>query len=118
MGGGGTTYAATTDPTLNSSMAVMPWGPTGRGMEVPTLIICGASDGIASCGSHGTPLYGAIPEDTPKLRVTVSGGHSGQPSAGGGLSGAYGIAFHKVFLEGDERWRDILVAAENNDSNL
>jgi hypothetical protein len=29
--------------------------------------------------------------------------------AGGGMSGKYALAFQKVFLEGDERWKPFLV---------
>ena len=52
------------------------------------------------------------------MRVTVSGGHNGQPSAGGGNSGKYGLAFTKLFLEGDERWRPLLVGSMVNASNV
>jgi hypothetical protein len=113
MGGGGTTYASQDDSTLKSSVAIMPWGPVSRGVNVPTLVICGSSDTIAPCSSHGTPLYSGLPADLPKMRVQVSGSHNGQPSAGGGKSGEYGLAFQKVFLEGDERWRPLLVGADS-----
>jgi hypothetical protein len=35
----------------------------------------------------------------------------GPRDAGRGMSGAYALAFQKVFLEGDERWRPLLLAA-------
>lgn len=118
MGGGGTTYATQDDKTLRSSVAIMPWGPVRDGVETPTLIICGSSDGIASCGSHGTPAYGGIADSVPKMRVTVSAGHAGQPSAGGDMSGQYGLAWQKLFLDGDERWRPLLAGAESDESNV
>ena len=118
MGGGGTTYAAQDDPTLLTSVGLMSWGPVGTGVSVPTLFICGASDGIAPCGSHSEDAYAEMAASTEKMLVMVSSGHSGQPTAGGGMSGAYGLAFQKVFLEGDERWRPILLAAENEQSTL
>jgi hypothetical protein len=118
MGGGGTTYATQEDPTLLSSVAIMPWGPVRDGIEVPTLIICGSSDGTASCGSHGTPAYAGIADSVPKMRVTVSSGHAGQPTAGGDDSGKYGLAWQKVFLDGDTRWRTLLVSAETDESNV
>jgi hypothetical protein len=52
------------------------------------------------------------------MRVEVSGGHRGQPSAGGGMSGAYGLAWHKVFLEGDDRWLPLLEGATSEEDNL
>jgi hypothetical protein len=119
MGGGGTTYAADDDPTLLTNVAIMPWGPTsGSGIMVPSLVICGASDGTASCTSHGTPFYNGVPDSVPKMRVQVSGGHNGQPSAGGGESGEVGLAFQKLFLEGDERWRPLLVGHGAEDTNV
>jgi hypothetical protein len=118
MGGGGTTIAASQDPSLLTSVAIMPWGPTGQGVTVPTLIICGSSDGTASCTTHGTPAYNEIPDSTPKMRVTVTSGHAGQPTAGGGASGEWGLAFQKVFLDGDERWRPVLLSGNSNDTTI
>jgi len=118
MGGGGTTIAAQNDPTLLSDVAIMPWGPTNMGVTVPTLIICGSSDGTASCSTHGGPAYAGIADTVPKMRVQITSGHAGQPSSGGGKSGEYGLAFQKVFLEGDERWRPLLVAADSLETNI
>jgi hypothetical protein len=103
MGGGGTTMAATQDPSLLSSVGIMAWTPVGMGVTVPTLFICGTADTLAFCSGHGGPAYNAMPAETPKMMVTVNSAHIGQPSTGGGMSGAWGLAFHKVFLEGDER---------------
>jgi hypothetical protein len=118
MGGGGTSYASQADKTLLSSVAIMPWGPVTSGVTVPTLVICGSSDGTAPCSSHGNPLYRGIGDSTPKMRVQVSSGHSGQPTAGMSKSGQYGLAFQKVFLEGDKRWRPLLVAASSEETNI
>lgn len=118
MGGGGTTYSSAGDATLKSSVALMPWGPVRTGVTVPTLIVCGSSDGTAPCASHGTPAYAGIADSVPKMRIQVSSGHNGQPTAGGSISGAVGLAFQKVFLEGDERWRPLLVAAESVETNI
>jgi hypothetical protein len=52
------------------------------------------------------------------MRVTVTSSHVGQPTADGGNSGKYGLAFQKVFLDGDERWRPLLVAAESEETNI
>lgn len=118
MGGGGTSLASVTDKTLLTSVAVMPWGPARMGVQTPTLIICGSSDGTAPCGSHGNPLYRGIMDSVPKMRVQVTSGHQGQPSVDNGKSGQYGLAFQKVFLEGDTRWRPLLVAAPSEETNI
>jgi dienelactone hydrolase len=111
MGGGGTTYASRDDKTLLSSVAIMPWGPVNSGITVPTLVICGSSDTIAPCNSHGIPAYKGIAETVPKMHVQITSSHAGQPGSGMGKSGQYGLAFQKVFLEGDQRWRPLLVGA-------
>jgi hypothetical protein len=118
MGGGGTSYASRDDKSLLTSVAIMPWGPVTSGVTTPTLVICGSSDGTAPCSSHGNGLYRGIANTVPKMRVQVSSGHQGQPSAGGGRSGQYGLAFQKVFLEGDLRWRPLLVAAQSEETNI
>jgi hypothetical protein len=118
MGGGGTTIAAADDDTLLSDVAIMPWGPTNSGVTVPTLVICGSSDGTAPCAQHGTPAYNGIADSVPKMRVQISSGHAGQPSSGMGKSGQYGLAFQKVFLENDQRWRPLLVAADSEATNI
>jgi hypothetical protein len=119
MGGGGTTYAASDDPTLKSNVAIMAWGPVS-GLTVPSLFICGDADALAGCGlgAMGSGAYAGIDESVPKAIVTLSSIHYGQPSADGGKSGQYGLAFQKVFLEGDERWRPLLVAAKWDDSTI
>jgi len=118
MGGGGTTYSAKADPTLLSDVAIMAWGPVTSGITVPTLFICGSSDTLAGCSTMGTPAYAGIADTVPKMRVTINSGHAGQPSSGGGKSGEYGLAFQKVFLEGDTRWRPLLVAVMSDETNI
>jgi hypothetical protein len=101
-----------------TSVAIMAWGPDGVGVTVPTLFTCGSSDGTASCSSHGTPAYNEMPSTTPKMRVTVSSGHSGEPTVDSGLQGAWGLAFQKLFLDGDERWRSVLLAGDYDATNI
>jgi pimeloyl-ACP methyl ester carboxylesterase len=113
MGGGGTTLASAADSSLVSSVGLAPWAPVGRGITTPTLLMCGTTDTIAPC-SMAEGAYAELPESTPKMLVVLPlVGHlewlSGPtaPSTGGALA----LAFQKLFLEGDERWRPILVAA-------
>lgn len=119
MGGGGALFAAQADTSLRSSVAIMPWGAAAEGgSSVPTLVICGDSDGVAPCSAYGTKAYSNIDAAVPKMRVTVSDGHNGQPSAGEGACGAYGLVFQKVFLDNDERWRPLLLSAAADDSTI
>jgi hypothetical protein len=116
MGGGGTSFSAQADPTLRTSIQLMPWTPVSSGIEVPTLIVMGTSDGLA--GDQGAASYQGIDDSIPKMQVFVNSGHVGQPSAGGGDSGAAGLAFQKVFLDGDERWRSILLMVDFDETNI
>jgi hypothetical protein len=47
------------------------------------------------------------------MMVTISGASHlnwfGPTNAGGGVSGETALAFQKVFLEGDERWKPLLL---------
>ena len=118
MGGGGTTYATRADASLLSNVAIMPWGAADGGGSVPTLIICGSTDGVAPCKTHGAPAYAKLGAAVPKLRVEVAGGHNGQPGTGSASPAAYALAFQKVFLDGDERWRPLLVAAPSVETTI
>ncbi|MET0389757.1 MAG: hypothetical protein ABW321_27540 [Polyangiales bacterium] len=114
MGGGGTTFSAEADPTLKTNVSIMAWTPTRGELTVPSLFIFGSSDGLA--GTMGMASYSNVSDSTPKMAVTVSSGHSGQPGAGGGGSGKAGLAFQKVYLEGDERWLPVLLMVDATES--
>jgi pimeloyl-ACP methyl ester carboxylesterase len=111
MGGGGTTITASNDKSLLSSVGLAPWAPVGQGITTPTLLMCGSTDGTAPC-SMAEGAYEQIPESTPKMLVVLPGvGHLtwlGGPTAPG-LGGAFALGFMKLFLEGDERWRSVLL---------
>jgi len=117
MGGGGTTMATVTDPTLKSSIGLAPWAPTGTNVKVPTLLLCGTSDGTAPC-SMAQGAYGGIADPTPKMMISISGATHfnwfGPTGAGMGTSGKYALAFQKVYLEGDERWKTLLLSKPSN----
>jgi len=83
---------------------------------VPSLFIFGSSDTLA--GTMGMSSFRSITDPTPKMAVTVPSPHAGQPSSGGGGSGKAGLAFQKVFLEGDTRWRPILLMVDSDDTNI
>ncbi len=119
MGGGGTTHASAADPTLKTSVGLAAWQPTGRNVKVPTLFLCGASDSTAPC-SMSSSAYGQIAEPTPKMWSRLSASHIGfgSPTIDGGKAGQYALAFQKVFLEGDTRWRSVLLGVPNQGTNI
>ncbi len=113
MGGGGTTIASSSDKTLRSSVGLAPWSPVGRGITTPTIHFCGDVDAIAPC-SYAQSSYTAIASTTPKMMITISGcdhllcWFSPELSTDA-IAGAYGLAFNKVYLEGDMRWKPLLL---------
>jgi pimeloyl-ACP methyl ester carboxylesterase len=120
MGGGGTTIASAKDPTHRSSVGLAAWGPEGRNVKVPTLFLCSESDSVAGCDFSQT-AYDDM-GSTPKMLVKIpSASHFAwfDPNdAGRGMSGKYALAFQKVFLEGDERWRSLLLTTPAQGSVL
>jgi hypothetical protein len=112
MGGGGTTIATVQRPDLKTSVGLAAWGPVANGIKVPTLFLCGDADVVAACFGDQA-AYDAMPATTPKMLVTIAGATHfnwfGPGDAGRGASGAMALAFQKVFLEGDERWRKVLL---------
>jgi hypothetical protein len=116
MGGGGTTIATATDKTLKSSVGLAPWAPVGAGVTTPTLLLCGSVDLVAPC-SHADSSYSAIPNTTQKMQIVIDGAEHlaswFQPTQAGGRPAEAALAFNKVYLEGDERWKPILMQAYN-----
>jgi len=126
MGGGGTLIDANTHPELKAVMAMCPWNPTGTypNDTVPTFIFAGTADGLA-----GPPMpqnqYQSIPSTTPKILYEINGGShfvANDPAGESGSIGLYGLSWMKVFLEGDDRYRQFLKQqpsdAAEYDSNL
>ena len=112
MGGGGTTFASESDPTFKTSVGLAAWGPDGATVKTPTLFICSDADTVAGCSGTNSS-YGVIPSPTPKMILDIPNethfNWFSPTDAGMGESGAYALAFQKVFLEGDERWKAILL---------
>jgi hypothetical protein len=114
MGGGGTLIAANKTPALLTSVSLAAWGPDAAMDKVPSLLFCGTADTVAPCGDHSDPAYAQIPATTPKMKMMITGGDHlsawfGPADGGGGISGGYALAFQKVFLEGDTRWKPLLL---------
>jgi pimeloyl-ACP methyl ester carboxylesterase len=121
MGGGGTTIASGTDATLKTSVGLAPWGGSGANVKVPTLLLCGDADTVAPC-NMAESVYTGMPAGTQKMLVVIPGtthfNWFGPTDAGMGTSGKYALAFQKVFLEGDERWKPLLLTKPARGSQM
>ena len=113
MGGGGTTIAAQMTTSLNSSIGLAAWGGAGESTKVPTLLLCGDADTVAPC-DMSTGVYRGIPDSTPKMQITIPGATHfnwfGPSDTRDQMSGKYALAFQKLYLEGDTRWKPLLLS--------
>jgi dienelactone hydrolase len=121
MGGGGTLIAANENPGLKAAISLAAWSPgaTFASDQVPTLLFAGTADPLAGGQSQG--FYASIPESTPKLLYEVAGGNhsvANAPSGAGGEIGLYGLSWMKVFLEGDERYRQFLLLPPTQEADF
>jgi dienelactone hydrolase len=113
MGGGGTMLLAEADPKLKAAISLCGYHP-GRDFSkvtVPTLLFTATGDGTASPGSNALAWYPEL--KGKKLLFEVQGGSHSSANSPTGTSnqiGAYGLAWLKIFLEGDERYIPIAKA--------
>jgi dienelactone hydrolase len=112
MGGGGTLIAASMNSSLKAAVSFAAWGPTGGAMNmVPVLMFEATADGLAAGMSNG--YYDSTPDTVPKMLFEVAGaGHdvANDPANSGGIIGLFGLSWFKVYLEGDERYKQFLTA--------
>jgi dienelactone hydrolase len=121
MGGGGTLIAANAHPELRAAVSFAAWSPGVQfgDDQVPTLMLAGSADPLAGGQSQG--FFDSIPEETPKMLFEVSGGAhdiANDPRAADGEVGRYGLSWLKVFLEGDERFRQFLLETPSRQSDF
>ncbi|HTV23135.1 MAG TPA: hypothetical protein VMG12_30815 [Polyangiaceae bacterium] len=121
MGGGGTLIAANDHPELRAAVSLAAWSPGVRFADnaVPTLLLAGSADTLAGGQSQG--FFESIPGETPKMLFEVAGGsHSvaNNPTSANGEIGRYGLSWLKVFLEGDERYRQFLLETPSRQSDF
>jgi dienelactone hydrolase len=114
MGGGGTLIAASKNPTLKAAVSFAAWEPTGGATDtVPVLMFEGTDDPLAAGMSE--PYYMQAADSTPKMLFEVQGaGHdvANSPSNSMNIVGQYGLSWLKVFLEGDDRYKQFLTQAK------
>lgn len=112
MGGGGALLAANAySDELSAAIPFTSWQPDGNfsDVRVPTLVIAGEADEIAPVAEHAWPHYLSIPAGTPKAFVELEDGDhfvaNNSASSLHSLMGRYGIAWLKLHMDGDERYR-------------
>jgi hypothetical protein len=128
MGGGGTWIDANTHPELKTAITLaghIITAPGGTGaiktISVPTLMFAGQTDSAILGGGMSQPIYTQIPDSVPKMLYEISGlGHDAgnNPANNSKNVGLYGLSWQKVFLEGDQRYKQFLLVKGPNASDF
>jgi len=123
MGGGGTLLAANrASDQLKAIIPFTPWLPNAdfSSVAVPTLVLAGEVDRIASVAEHAWPHFQTLPEGIPRMYVEIAGGNhfianstTDQERLNPNIDvhdlvGALGVAWLKYFVDGDEDYRDLI----------
>jgi predicted dienelactone hydrolase len=110
MGGGGTLAAAESRPSLEAAVPLAPWhtDKTWGSVQVPTLIIGGESDTIASVSSHSIPFYNSIPASSEKSYLELNGGSHFFPQTTNTPTAKQMVAWLKRYVDDDTRYDQFL----------
>lgn len=117
MGGGATLLAANANSDkIRAAIPFTPWQPKAdfSDIRVPTLIIAGEADKIAKVAEHARLHYASIPDSTIKAYLEFSGGNHfiGNNSRSSidarSQIGRYALAWLKLYVDGDERYRPFI----------
>ncbi len=112
MGGGGTLLAANDHHELKATVSMCAWNPGFQYSMITSPALMFASQGDPLAGGQSQGFYTSIPDTTPKMLIETPGGDhfvGNDPVNQNGMIGRYGLSWLKVFLEGDERYRKILL---------
>jgi len=75
-------------------------------------VIAGSADRIAPAIDHAWPHFQTLSETTTRVYMEIEGGDHFMANSGSDKDhatiGRYGIAWLKLYLDGDERYRDFI----------
>lgn len=117
MGGGGALRAiAEHGDEIRAAIPFTPWEPEAdlSRITVPTLIIAAEEDNIAAVAEHAWRHFTELPSTTAKVYMELEGGDHYIADTNRGqdldLIGRYALAWLKLYLDGEERYRHFLFA--------
>lgn len=116
MGGGGSLEAAQDQPTLQAAVPLAPWHSrkTWSSLRVPTFIIGGENDSVASVNSHAIPFYNSIPASAEKAYMEMDGASHFFPNTSNTTVAKYMISWLKRFVDNDTRYEQFLCPAPDD----
>jgi dienelactone hydrolase len=110
MGGGGSLEAADDRPQLQAAIPLAPWNTTKNwsGLRVPTMIIGGENDSVASVTTHSQPFYESIPSSSEKAYMELNGASHFFPQTTNTPTAKYMVSWLKRFVDDDTRYEQFL----------
>ncbi|MEV4176497.1 alpha/beta hydrolase [Nonomuraea sp. NPDC049709] len=110
MGGGGSLEAADDRPSLQAAVPLAPWNLTKNwsGIQVPTMIIGGESDSVASVTTHSEPFYNSIPSSSEKAYLELNNASHFFPQTTNTTMAKSMVAWLKRFVDDDTRYERFL----------
>ncbi len=110
MGGGGSLEAAASRPSLQAAVPLAPWNLTKNwsNLRVPTLIIGGESDSVASVATHSEPFYNSIPASAEKAYLELNNEGHFFPNTVNTPTAKQMVAWLKRFVDDDTRYDQFL----------
>jgi pimeloyl-ACP methyl ester carboxylesterase len=116
MGGGGSLEAAKDQPSLQAAIPIAGWHNTKNwsSVRVPTFVIGGENDSIASVDSHSIPFYNSIPASSEKAFMELDGEGHLFPLSANTTMAKYMISWLKRFVDNDTRYEQFLCPAPDD----
>ncbi|SEF76313.1 Chlorophyllase enzyme [Nonomuraea solani] len=110
MGGGGSLEAANSRPSLQAAVPLAPWHTTKSwsGVRVPTMIIGGESDSVASVTTHSEPFYQSIPSSSEKAYLELNNASHFFPQTTNTTMAKSMVSWLKRFVDDDVRYEPFL----------
>ncbi|RKR86005.1 cutinase [Micromonospora pisi] len=110
MGGGGSLDAARSRPSLQAAVPLAPWNLTKSwsSLRVPTLIVGGENDSVASVSSHSIPFYNSIPSSAEKAYLELNGASHFFPQTTNTPTAKQMVSWLKRFVDDDTRYEQFL----------
>ncbi len=116
MGGGGSLEAAQDRPSLQAAIPLAPWNTqkSWSSLRVPTFIIGGENDSVASVSSHSIPFYNSIPSSAEKAYMELDNASHFFPNTSNTTVAKYMISWLKRFVDNDTRYEQFLCPAPDD----